>query len=64
MNDFETKPEKMEELDEEAHPFLMGKVSAVCNDEPTAKEIVDDMVNGAVARLSATAGQLVSSSRL
>ena len=64
MNDFETKPDEMEKLDEEAHPFLMGKVSAVCNSELSAKEIVDDMVNGAVKRLSAVNGQLVSQSRL
>jgi hypothetical protein len=64
MHDFETKPEKMEELDEEAHPFLMGKVSAVCNSELSAKEIVDDMVQGALKQLSSVQGQIVAPSRL
>ncbi|KIW04174.1 uncharacterized protein PV09_04487 [Verruconis gallopava] len=64
MHDFETNPKKMEALEDEAHPFLMGKVSAVVNKELSAKEIVDDMVNGAVARLTAGANALVSTSRI
>jgi hypothetical protein len=31
-----------------ARPFLMGKVAAVVNEKKTAKEIVDEMVSGAV----------------
>lgn len=64
MNDFETKPEEMEKLEDEAHPFLMGKVAAVCNSDLSAKEIVDDMINGAAARLSAVNSQLMAQSRL
>ena len=45
--------EKMgDDIDDEtmdnARPFLMGKVAAVVNDKKTAKEIVDEMVSGAV----------------
>ena len=45
--------EKMgDDIDDEtmdnARPFLMGKVAAVVNDKLTAKEIIDDMVSGAV----------------
>lgn len=64
LNDFETKPEEMEKLEDEAHPFLMGKVSAVCNSELSAKQIVDDMVSGAQKRLSSVSAQIVSQSRL
>lgn len=45
--------EKMgDDIDDEtmdnARPFLMGKVAAVVNEKKTAKEIVDEMVSGAV----------------
>ena len=45
--------EKMgDDIDDEtmdnARPFLMGKVAAVVNDKKTAREIVDEMVSGAV----------------
>ena len=37
-----------DETMDNARPFLMGKVAAVVNDKKTAKEIVDEMVSGAV----------------
>jgi hypothetical protein len=62
-NDLETA-QNTEELLDQAHPFLMGKVSAVCNEMMTAKEIVDDMVGGAVKRMSAGNSLMVSKSKL
>ena len=40
-NDLETA-QNTEELLDQAHPFLMGKVSAVCNEMKSAKAIVDE----------------------
>lgn len=34
------------------HPFLMGKVAAVVNEKKSAHAIVDEMVSGAVSRMS------------
>ena len=62
-NDLETA-QNPEDLLDEAHPFLMGKVSAVVNDLKSAKAIVDDMVNGAVQRMSAGTSMMVSKSKL
>jgi hypothetical protein len=62
-NDLETA-QNPEDLLDEAHPFLMGKVSAVVNDLKSAKAIVDDMVNGAVQRMSAGNSMMVSKSKL
>lgn len=62
-NDLETAHNK-EELLDQAHPFLMGKVSAVCNEMKSAKAIVDDMVDGAVQRMSAGNSLMVSKSKL
>jgi len=57
-HDLDTKPNT------EAHPFLMGKVSAVVNELKPAKAIVDEMVEGAVQRLNAGNALLVSKSRI
>lgn len=62
-NDLETA-QNPEELLDQAHPFLMGKVSAVVNDLKSAKAIVDDMVEGAVQRLSVGNNLMVSKSKL
>lgn len=35
-----------------ARPFLMGKAAAVVNEKTTAKEVVDEMVSGAVEWLA------------
>lgn len=40
--------EKKPERSMEGHPFLMGDVSGLITDIPTAKEIIDNMVQGAV----------------
>jgi len=47
-----------------ARPFLMGKASAVTNEKKPAKEIVDEMVNGAVEWLQRGNGYIVSKKRL
>lgn len=62
-NDLETA-QNTEELLDQAHPFLMGKVSAVVNELKSAKAIVDDMVDGAVQRLSVGNTMMVSKSKL
>jgi hypothetical protein len=61
-NDFDTK--NMDGLEDQAHPFLMGKVSAVCNELKPAKAIVDEIINGAVKQLNAGNALLTSKSRL
>jgi hypothetical protein len=43
-----------------ARPFLMGKASAVVNEELSAKEIVDELVNDAVKWLATTNSYIVS----
>jgi len=47
-----------------ARPFLMGKVAAVVNEKKSAKEIVDEFVNQAVACLQAGNALIVSKSKL
>lgn len=61
-NDFNTKD--MANFEDEAHPFLMGKVSAVVNELKPAKAIVDEIVQVAVKQLQAGTGLLTSKSRL
>lgn len=61
-HDFETK--NMDDLSDEAYPFLMGKVSAVVNDLKPAKAIVDEIVDGAVQRLNAGNALLITKSRI
>jgi hypothetical protein len=62
-NDLETV-QNTEELLDQAHPFLMGKVSAVVNELKSAKAIVDEMVGGAVQRISVGNSLMVSKSKL
>ena len=48
-HDFETMGDDVDDdTMDNARPFLMGKASAVVNEKKTAKEIVDEMVGGAV----------------
>jgi hypothetical protein len=47
-----------------ARPFLMGKASAVTNEKKPAKEIVDEMVSGAVEWMQRGNGYIVSKQRL
>ena len=61
-NDFETK--NMEKLEDQAHPFLMGKVSAVVNELKPAKAIVDEIVDGAVKQMKAGSNMLTDKSKL
>ncbi len=61
--------EKMgDDIDDEtmdnARPFLMGKVAAVVNDKLTAKEIIDDMVSGAVKWIQAMNSAIVGKPKL
>ena len=52
-HDFETLGDDIDdETIDNARPFLMGKASAVVNEKTTAKEVVDEMVFGAVEWLS------------
>jgi hypothetical protein len=64
LHDFETRSKEMEALDDEAHPFLMGKVSAVVHEEKPAKAIVDEIVAGAVKRLNAGNAMLIPKSKI
>lgn len=61
-NDFNTKD--MTKLEDEAHPFLMGKVSAVVNELKSATAIVDEIVGGAVNQLQLGGRLLTTQSRL
>ena len=47
-----------------ARPFLMGKASAVVNERLSAKQIVDDMVQGAVDEIRKSSSAVVSKSKL
>lgn len=47
-----------------ARPFLMGKASAVVNQRQSAKQIVDEMVSGAVSEFNKAQAQIVSKSKL
>jgi len=52
-HDFETLGDDIDdETIDNARPFLMGKASAVVNEKTTAKQVVDEMVFGAVEWLS------------
>lgn len=61
-HDFETLGDDIDDdtLDN-ARPFLMGKASAVVNERKSAKEIVDEMVSGAVASLGRGNGMVTGS---
>ena len=47
-----------------ARPFLMGKVAAVVNEKKSAREIVDELVSGAVYAINTGSGQIVSKAKL
>ncbi|KAF2217744.1 hypothetical protein CERZMDRAFT_119495 [Cercospora zeae-maydis SCOH1-5] len=47
-----------------ARPFLMGKAAAVVNEKKSAREIIDEMVGGAVDCISKNNAQIVSKSKL
>ena len=53
-----------DETMDNARPFLMGKASAVVNDRLSAKQIIDDMVQGAVSEFNKAQTQIVSKSKL
>lgn len=54
----------MDDLIDEAHPFLMGKVSAVVNELKPARAIVDEIIDGAVQRLQAGNALILSKSKI
>jgi hypothetical protein len=47
-----------------ARPFLMGKVAAVVNERKSAREIVDEIVSGAVYAMNKGSAQIVSKARM
>lgn len=49
---------------DEFRPYLMGKCAAVCNEKLTAREIVDEFVNGAVKAMQGGNAYIVSSAKL
>ena len=53
-----------DETMDNARPFLMGKVAAVVNEKKSAKEIVDEMVSGAVKVISDANSAIVGKSKL
>jgi hypothetical protein len=53
-----------DEMMDNARPFLMGKAAAVVNEEKSAKEIVDEFVNQAVACISKGNASIVSKTKL
>ena len=48
----DTNEDISDEMMDQARPFLMGKAAAVVNEKKSAKAIVDEMVNDAVAWLA------------
>ncbi|KAF2420703.1 oxidoreductase [Tothia fuscella] len=62
-HDFETK-NLPDDVVDQAHPFLMGKVSAVVDELKPAKAIVDEIIQGAVERLNAGNGLFVAKSKM
>ena len=53
-----------DETMDNARPFLMGKVAAVVNEKKTAKEIIDEMVSGAVEWISKMNSAVVGKPKL
>ena len=53
-----------DETMDNARPFLMGKASAVVNERQSAKQIIDEMVSGAVSEFNKAQAQIVSKSKL
>jgi NAD(P)H-dependent flavin oxidoreductase YrpB (nitropropane dioxygenase family) len=63
MSDDE-KGDDIDEMIDNARPFLMGKASAVVTEEKSAKEIVDEFVNQAVQKINEGKSMIVSQSKL
>lgn len=64
-HDLETQGDDIsDEMMDQARPFLMGKVAAVVNERKSAKEIVDEMVSGAVKCMQAGSATIVGKSKL
>ncbi|KAK5138164.1 hypothetical protein LTR08_004859 [Meristemomyces frigidus] len=53
-----------DETMDNARPFLMGKAAAVVNDRLSAKQIIDEMVQGAVDSISKCNSTIVGKSKL
>ena len=53
-----------DETMDNARPFLMGKAAAVVNEKKSAKEIIDEMVGGAVEWIQRSNSNIVSKSKL
>ncbi|KAK0511241.1 hypothetical protein JMJ35_005814 [Cladonia borealis] len=51
-HEMDTNEDISDEMMDQARPFLMGKAAAVVNEKKSAKVIVDEMVNDAVAWLA------------
>ena len=63
-HDFETLGDDLDdETMDNARPFLMGKAAAVVNERKSAKEIVDEMVQDAVAEISKGSSMVVGGGR-
>ena len=59
-NDIETAGDDVDDdTMDNARPFLMGKAAAVVNERKSAKEIVDEMISGAVACIGKGKGLVV-----
>jgi len=64
-SDFEKLGDEMtDEMMDNARPFLMGKVAAVVNEKKSAREIVDELVSGAVYAINKGSAQIVSKPRM
>ena len=64
-SDFEKMGDDItDEMLEQARPFLMGKVSAVVDQKLSARQIVDEMVSGAVDAMTFGTSCIVSKSKL
>jgi hypothetical protein len=52
-HDFETLGDDIDDdTMDNARPFLMGQAAAVVNEKKSAKVIIDEMINDAVAKLA------------
>jgi NAD(P)H-dependent flavin oxidoreductase YrpB (nitropropane dioxygenase family) len=64
-HDFETMGDDMsDEMMDNARPFLMGKASAVVDEEKSAREIIDEFVGDAVKCMSTGSASIVGKSKL
>ena len=53
-----------DETMDNARPFLMGKVAAVVNEKQTARQIIDEMISGAVEWIGKLNSTIVGKSKL